>query len=123
MKEIQKNLKFSRLDKMKIGDKDLASTSCSIDQNYIRIDVNGVFMLVDTTGITDLQTNKKIMEILPDQIIYKEKIGAGNGGVVHRGYHILSKIELAIKIINIYDKEKRHQLYNELKHIRNYACS
>jgi hypothetical protein len=65
-------------------------------------------MLVDTTGITDLQTNKKIMEILPDQIIYKEKIGSGNGGVVHRGYHIQSKKELAIKIINIYDKEKRH---------------
>jgi hypothetical protein len=41
-------------------------TYCFSDQNYIRIDVNGVFMLVDTTGITDLQTNKKIMQITAD---------------------------------------------------------
>ena len=79
-------------------------------------------MLVDTTGITDLQTNKKIMQITADQILYKEKIGSGNGGVVYRGIHLQSQKDIAIKVINIYDREKRHQLYNELKQIRNYVC-
>jgi hypothetical protein len=32
---------------------DSASNSCSIDKNGIIIDANGVYMLVDTTGVTD----------------------------------------------------------------------
>ena len=87
---------------------DSASNSCYIDKNGIIIDANGVYMLVDTTGVTDFQTNEKFHMILPSDIIYHHKIGSGNGGVVRKAIHKSTGIPLAVKIINVYDKEKRH---------------
>ena len=56
--------------------------------------------------------------ILPEDVEYLHQIGAGNGGVVKLATHKKQRdFKLAVKIINVYDKEKRHQLYNELKMI------
>lgn len=60
--------------------------------------------------------------ILPEDIEYGHQIGSGNGGVVKLAQHKkLKDFKLAVKIINVYDKEKRHQLYNELKMIKSFG--
>ena len=61
--------------------------------------------------------------ILPQDVDYKEEIGSGNGGVVKKAVHKSTGMHLAIKIINVYDKGKRHQLYNELKTIKHIESS
>lgn len=38
--------------------------------------------------------------------------------MVKKATHNSSGMPLAIKIINVYNKEKRHQLYNELKTLK-----
>jgi len=53
--------------------------------------------------------------IQKEDLHYLEEIGSGNGGVVKKAIHKGTGMLLAIKIINVYDKGKRHQLYNELK--------
>ena len=60
--------------------------------------------------------------ILPEDVEYHHQIGSGNGGVVKLAYHKKDKYPMAVKIINVYDKAKRHQLYNELKMIKSYGC-
>ena len=59
--------------------------------------------------------------ILPEDLVYDHQIGSGNGGVVKLAYHKKLNIPMAVKIINVYDKEKRHQLYNELKMIKGFG--
>ena len=88
------------------------------DKEHIKIDANGVYMRVDSTGITDISTNQKIQMIVPEDIEYDCQIGSGNGGIVKLAYHRTEKFPMAVKIINVYDKEKRHQLYNELKMVK-----
>ena len=46
--------------------------------------------------------------ILPQDIAYMEEIGSGNGGIVQKAIHKQTGLLLAIKIINVYDKSKRH---------------
>ena len=78
-------------------------------------------MRVDQTGVLDLLTNQKIEFILPEDVDYQYQIGSGNGGIVKLAYHKKLKFPLAVKIINVQDKEKRHQLYNELKMIKAFG--
>jgi len=65
-------------------------------------------MLVDETGVTDTFTNQKISMILPQDLDYLHQIGSGNGGVVKLAIYKQTNLPVAIKIINVYDKEKRH---------------
>jgi len=46
--------------------------------------------------------------ILPSELEYGKILGQGNGGQVISALHMPSGLPLAIKIINIFDKEKRH---------------
>ena len=71
-------------------------------------------MSVDGEGMTDYKTGERNQMILPNDIIYHELLGSGNGGVVKKAIHKQTGMPLAVKIINVYDKGKRHQLYNEL---------
>ena len=75
-------------------------------------------MRVDNEGVTDYATGERNQMILPQDVHYLEEIGSGNGGVVKKAIHKSTGMPLAIKIINVYDKGKRHQLYNELKTIK-----
>ena len=75
-------------------------------------------MCVDSQGVTDNETGERNNMITPKDVMYLEEIGSGNGGVVKKAVHKQSGLLLAIKIINVYDKGKRHQLYNELKTIK-----
>ena len=71
------------------------------DSEHIKIDANGVYLRVDQTGITDIQTNQKIELILPEDVEYHCKIGSGNGGIVKLAYHKKLGYPLAVKIINV----------------------
>mgnify|MGYP002641331454 FL=1 len=75
-------------------------------------------MCVDNEGLTDYATGERVQMILPQDVHYEEEIGSGNGGIVKRAIHKQTGMPLAIKIINVYDKGKRHQLYNELKTLK-----
>ena len=78
------------------------------DKNGIKIDAKGVYMCVDNEGVTDYATGERNQMILPQDVHYQEEIGSGNGGVVKKAVHKSTGMPLAIKIINVYDKGKRH---------------
>ena len=42
-------------------------------------------------------------------------VGKGSAGIVYKAYHRILNREVAIKSINIYEKDKRKQLLNDLK--------
>jgi hypothetical protein len=63
---------------------------------------------VDNEGLTDFTTGERNSMVLPQDVSYLEEIGSGNGGVVQKALHRSSGTLLAIKIINVYDKSKRH---------------
>lgn len=66
-------------------------------------------MLVDATGITELHNNQKLDMIKPQDLVYDDSIlGKGNGGVVRKAVYRPLDLPLAVKIINVYDREKRH---------------
>ncbi len=65
-------------------------------------------MQVDTGGLTDYGTGERVQMIKPEDVTYQEEIGSGNGGIVKKATHIQAGMPLAIKIINVYDKGKRH---------------
>ena len=65
-------------------------------------------------GVINENTGENYGFINSEEIILKEQIGYGAGGSVHLAIHEPSGTQLAIKSLNIYDKEKRHQLLNEL---------
>ncbi len=44
-----------------------------------------------------------------------EHVGHGGGGVVNKALHVPTKETVAVKIINVLDADKRHQLMRELK--------
>ena len=56
----------------------------------------------------DIKTGEKNQLILPQDVEYLHEIGSGNGGVVKKAVHKQTGMPLAIKIINVYDKSKRH---------------
>ena len=55
-----------------------------------------------------MPTGEFFGHIDPNELSIKEKLGKGAGGQVFRAVHTRSGIELAIKSINVYEREKRH---------------
>jgi mitogen-activated protein kinase kinase 1 len=49
-------------------------------------------------------------------------IGSGNGGVVHKAIHKNTSSVLAIKQVNIYDRDRRQQLLEEVRALFNSDC-
>lgn len=47
--------------------------------------------------------------------IILEELGRGGGGKVHKALHVPSMRLVAVKIMEVHDDEKRHQLIRELK--------
>ena len=80
-------------------------------------------MCVDNEGLTDYATGERNQMILPQDVQYEEDLGSGNGGIVKKAVLKSTGMPLAIKIINVYDKGKRHQLYNELKTLKHMESS
>mmetsp|Transcript_52275 Transcript_52275/g.138072 ORF Transcript_52275/g.138072 Transcript_52275/m.138072 type:complete len:347 (-) Transcript_52275:40-1080(-) len=50
-------------------------------------------------------------------------LGRGAGGIVARGVHVPTGMVLAVKVVRVEDKAKRHQLINELQNLLQLAQS
>jgi serine/threonine protein kinase len=92
------------------------SNSYQISQFGFRFKKPGI--KVNTHGVVNENTGDTYGFINPEEILIKEQIGYGAGGSVHLAIHEPSDTRLAIKNVNIYDKEKRHQLMNELSSLQ-----
>mmetsp|Transcript_10651 Transcript_10651/g.14349 ORF Transcript_10651/g.14349 Transcript_10651/m.14349 type:complete len:94 (+) Transcript_10651:407-688(+) len=77
----------------------LASGGVTLDRNCIKI---------DSQGYVDTNTGERYQRVVADDITYGEMLGQGNGGKVVAGLHKASGIRVAVKVINLYDKDKRH---------------
>lgn len=49
-------------------------------------------------------------------------VGKGSAGLVYRAHHKKLKRDVAVKSINIYEKDKRRQLLNDLKSLTAMSC-
>ena len=58
--------------------------------------------------LEDLNLKCYSLVLNPEELEYGEYIGQGRRGVVYSAVHITSGTSLAIKTINIYDRDKRH---------------
>ena len=79
----------------------------------VRLDRRGI--QIDSQGYIDTRTGERYQRVMAEDIQYGEVLGQGNGGKVVAGIHKATGIPVAIKIINLYDKDKRHQFYNEFE--------
>lgn len=84
----------------------MASGGVVLDRSSIKI---------DDQGYVDIRTGERYQRVIADDIEYGEVLGQGNGGKVLAGVHKATRIPVAIKVINLFDKDKRHQFYNEFE--------
>lgn len=107
----------------------LAKDSNLIDSQSIEICIDKVFfvkekILVENKGIKANSNKGKINEIdAKDLEINKELLGKGASGYVHKAIHKPTGIIMALKSINVLDKDKRTQLKNDLKVLQDSDCS
>lgn len=50
-----------------------------------------------------------------EKTILLDEIGRGGGGTVHKALHVPSMRLVAVKMVEVHDDEKRHQILQELK--------
>ncbi len=74
-----------------------------------------------STGLT-MKDNPKAFTVVPDSIELLEVIGRGSSSYVQRGLHVPSGTQLALKVINIFDKSKRDQLIKEIQALYDADC-
>jgi serine/threonine protein kinase len=94
----------------------MQSLSCEIDKNGIRFKTTGIKITKD--GVTKDNmggANAPLSSIKSDEIELGAYIGKGSCGYVQEGIYTPQFFPIAIKTINGYDKDKRHQILNDLK--------
>ena len=69
---------------------------------------------IGRTGVQNFRTGETFGFINPDDFEIIEQIGQGSCGAIYKALHVPTSTIVAIKSINIYDSDKRHQLANEL---------
>lgn len=62
------------------------------------------------------------MTIQPDDIVIGKILGKGSSAIVQHAIHRPTNAEIALKTINVYDKEKRKQLMNDIKAMEHSEC-
>lgn len=97
-----------------------------IDSQSIEIGIDKVYfvkenLLVEKKGIKGNNTYLSNIDA-KDLEINKNILGKGASGFVHQAIHKPTGTVLALKSINIYDKEKRAQLKNDLKVLQDSNC-
>jgi hypothetical protein len=69
-----------------------------------------------------MKDNPKAFTVVPDSIELLDVIGRGCSSYVQRGVHVPSGTQLALKVINIFDKSKRDQLIKEIQTLYDADC-
>ena len=99
-----------------------------IDSQSIEIGIDKVYfvkekILIENKGIKNTDKSKYLSNIdAKDLEIQKNMLGKGASGFVHKAIHIPTGTVMALKSINLCDKEKRSQLKNDLKVLQDSNC-
>jgi len=94
---------------------------CDDDDNAAsyRVDKDGSFQHEELTitkeGVRKGSKKELSLKITYDEIKIYEKLGSGSSGVVHRARY--KDQDIAVKIISIFEREKRHQILREIRSI------
>jgi serine/threonine protein kinase len=70
---------------------------------------------IGNKGIKELNTGQLVSVVNPNDFQVGDFIGSGASGSVYLAKYIPTGLTVAIKSINIYDKDKRKQFKNDLK--------
>eukprot|EP00829_Urostomides_striatus_P017094 TRINITY_DN5801_c0_g1_i1.p1 TRINITY_DN5801_c0_g1~~TRINITY_DN5801_c0_g1_i1.p1 ORF type:complete len:138 (+),score=25.47 TRINITY_DN5801_c0_g1_i1:33-446(+) len=73
-------------------------------------------------GITNASTGEMFSSLGPEDIELYDVLGKGAAGVVMRALHKPTGNMLAIKTINVYERDRRHQLLNDLRAFISSTC-
>ena len=91
--------------------------SYSIDGDYF-LKAN---IAVTATGVA-MKGNPKAFTVVPETLLPDAVIGKGASSYVRRAIHKPSGTELALKVMNVFDKSKREQLIKEIQLLFDADC-
>ncbi|CAD8101871.1 unnamed protein product [Paramecium sonneborni] len=97
-----------------------SSMTFEIGSNSVRFPKAGI--KINNEGLTSTngeQIQNTQESIIHQQIKIGDVIGQGVSSYVCRGYYIHQNCQVALKIINVFDKDKRHQMLNDLSTLLN----
>lgn len=72
-------------------------------------------------GITR-DTEGTDMSLQPEDVVIGKILGKGSSAIVQQALHKPTNSQIALKTINVYDKEKRKQLMNDIKAMEHSDC-
>lgn len=115
-------LKTEEVDEKKI--KAIVKDTNLIDSQSIEIGIDKVRFVRDNLQIEDIgmklvDKSQYLNSIHAKDLEIKEELGQGCSGIVKKAVHKPTGIEMALKSISIYDKDKRAQLKNDIKVLQN----
>lgn len=76
---------------------------------------------INATGIA-MRDNPKKFTLLYEELIIGEMIGRGSSSIVLQGVHAPTGTQLALKVINLFDRSKREQLIREICTLYDAQC-
>jgi serine/threonine protein kinase len=76
---------------------------------------------INATGIA-MRDNPKTFTLMYEELEIGDIIGRGSSSVVLHGYHGPTRMPLALKVINMFDKSKREQLTREIESLYDADC-
>lgn len=76
---------------------------------------------INATGIA-MRDNPKKFTLLYEELSIGEMIGRGSSSVVLQGVHAPTGTQLALKVINLFDRSKREQLIREICTLYDAQC-
>lgn len=76
---------------------------------------------INATGIA-MRDNPKKFTLLYEELIIGDMIGRGSSSVVLQGMHAPTGTQLALKVINLFDRSKREQLIREICTLYDAQC-
>ena len=92
------------------------SNVCGDDDVFVKGDV-----CINSAGVA-MRNNPKTFRLYYDQLEIGEMLGRGASSVVLHGYHRPTGTYLALKVINLLDKNKRDQLIREICSLFDADC-
>lgn len=98
------------------GTVNLLSKSCGV------YNINELGLQKHTAGLVDEETGETMYRCASHEMHTFGAISRGASSVVHRAIHIPIHRILALKKINIFEKEKRQQLLNEIRTLCEACC-
>ena len=88
-------------------------SSCMTEESY-RITQSGTIWIDDLNEPIPSEGSTAPSTTMRDRLVFLQKLGQGASGTVYKAIDLLTLEIVAVKIVNIYDRDKRRQLVHEL---------